>query len=824
MKRPVWSWIVAALAALAGSPGPGALDAAQRPAPEQPVFRSGVDLISIDLTVVDRDGRRVADLVADDFEVLIDGKPRDVVSAAFVGATGASEAARAPDRTEEPAPALPVSPGQPNLIVLAVEVAGTSGDRRTEILAAANSVLDRLPPEDRVAVVRSPHRGEAIEFTTDRDLARERLKEIGGWSRRLGRHLPFSIVDLGTPELGAIIAERCGTDNLCAATLQSEATALRLESEARAAEAVMGLERLLDALRLVEGPKTMLLFAAEMPLHDSRVDGDRLSRAAGAARTRVHVLYSQNVITDAGDTYVRTRGLAEQRREVEGLEFVADQTGGGIFRLSGPSRQVADRIAAEVSSQYLILVDTAPEDGDGRIHRVEVSVPGRSVMVRARRQFRADTVYTMRATRSAAPPAPSPGALEASRPTSPSRDGAERAEVPAGSVGTVFVTTDHLHSERQSPETASVVREVGAALARQGFAVADAEETGTIRVAISGQRLQRSPNRAQSRVLVKATISAGDAITEIRGRSQWTDSLALAADDAARLIEAWSRELPENHDTKVLAPPAPADPADPQTLLPRMRAYVAEYEQRLAGLVAEELYTQVYSHRTAPYPAPASVTRRVLKSDMGFAWFPSPGTWFGFRDVIEVDGEAVPDRQERLEDLFVRRNFPSAEQLTRVTAASARFNIGPVRRSLNVPTVALIVASPVNVGRCSFELRGFDAIDGVRVARVAFTETSSPTFITREGRDWPSRGLLWIDPATGRIHRTDFRLAGRELDVRLTTWFRFDEDLDLMVPHRMREVYDDPSRDDDYIQAVAEYSNFRTFRVETSNQPRPPGD
>lgn len=128
----------------------------------------------------------------------------------------------------------------------------------------------------------------------------------------------------------------------------------------------------------------------------------------------------------------------------------------------------------------------------------------------------------------------------------------------------------------------------------------------------------------------------------------------------------------------------------------------------------------------------------------------------------------------------------------------------------------------VNVGRCSFELRGFDAIDGVRVARVAFTEISSPTFITRDGRDWPGSGLLWIEPETGRIHRTAFRLGGQDLDVRLTTWFRYDERLDLMVPERMREVYDDPLRDDDYIEATAVYSNLRSFRVETSSKPGPP--
>lgn len=726
-----------------------------------------------------------------------------------------------------PGPALSLDSTLSNQIVLAVDVAGTSADRRPEILAAARSVLERLSPADRVAVVASPHRGAVIEFTTDRDLARERLERIGGWSRRLGRNLPFSIVDVrDAAALAGAIASACGQDTLCAGQLRSEATALALESEARAAESAMGLERLLDALREIAGPKTMLLFAAELPMDDARIDAGRLARAAGAARTRIHVLHSQNATTDAGDRYVRRGALGEQQRDLGGLEFIADQTGGDLFRLSGPSRQVAARIATEVSSAYLILVETAAGDGDGGIHRIEVRVPGRTLTVRARRQFRLDTLHTMRPPASPVPPAANP-----SRPIAPAGtetaeaegiDSTASSEGSSASHGSIFVTTDPLHPDRRSDATASVVDQLRASLARQGFDVVDEASAGAVRVAISGQRLKRSPNRSQSRVLIKATVSAGESIAEVRGRSQWTDSLSLAADDAARLIEQWIRDHPPPAASPAL--PEENDLVDPQQILPRMRAYVGDYERSLAGLVAEEHYTQVYSHRQAPYPAPATLTERELRSEMGFAWFPVPGTWFGFRDVLEVDGQPVPDRQERLEQLFVRRNFPSAEQLARVTTASARFNIGPVRRSLNVPTVALIVASPVNVGRCTFELRGFDVIDGLRVARVAFTETSSPTFITREGRDWPSRGILWLEPDTGRIHRTDLHLAGSDLDVRLTTWFRFDERLNLMVPHRMREVYDDPSRDDDYIQATADYSNFRTFRVETANRPGPPGD
>ena len=45
---------------------------------QSPVFRAGVDLVNLGVTVTDRRGKLVADLTADDFEVLEDGKPQSV--------------------------------------------------------------------------------------------------------------------------------------------------------------------------------------------------------------------------------------------------------------------------------------------------------------------------------------------------------------------------------------------------------------------------------------------------------------------------------------------------------------------------------------------------------------------------------------------------------------------------------------------------------------------------------------------------------------------------------------------------------------------------
>jgi hypothetical protein len=51
---------------------------------QQPTFRTGTELVLIDLTVVDWAGQPVGDLKPEDFTVTVDRKPRTVVSAQFI--------------------------------------------------------------------------------------------------------------------------------------------------------------------------------------------------------------------------------------------------------------------------------------------------------------------------------------------------------------------------------------------------------------------------------------------------------------------------------------------------------------------------------------------------------------------------------------------------------------------------------------------------------------------------------------------------------------------------------------------------------------------
>jgi hypothetical protein len=60
---------------------------------QQPAFRTAVELVRLDVTVVTGDGVPVDGLSPADFEVTIKGEPRPVVSAQFLSAASAGERA-----------------------------------------------------------------------------------------------------------------------------------------------------------------------------------------------------------------------------------------------------------------------------------------------------------------------------------------------------------------------------------------------------------------------------------------------------------------------------------------------------------------------------------------------------------------------------------------------------------------------------------------------------------------------------------------------------------------------------------------------------------
>jgi hypothetical protein len=263
-------------------------------------------------------------------------------------------------------------------------------------------------------------------------------------------------------------------------------------------------------------------------------------------------------------------------------------------------------------------------------------------------------------------------------------------------------------------------------------------------------------------------------------------------------------------------------------VLARAGRYITAFEDRYAGIVAEERYEQRIpaTQRVTPgaYGNLGTLVpdeRRVLRSDFLVVKGKS-GDWIPFRDVFEVDGKAVRDREDRLVALFIKPSESSVGQATRIAEDSTRFNLGEVKRTINVPTLVLMMLRPDRAKGFEYRRRDNDRIDGHATWQIDFRETARPTFIrTPEYRDLPVSGRIWVDPISGVIHRTTVTAEETHVTAKVTVAFRHEAKMEMLVPFEMEESYEVGSRK---IHGKASYVNYRRFQVSTSESVgKPPG-
>src|SRR5262245_20637302 len=178
----------------------------------------------------------------------------------------------------------------------------------------------------------------------------------------------------------------------------------------------------------------------------------------------------------------------------------------------------------------------------------------------------------------------------------------------------------------------------------------------------------------------------------------------------------------------------------------RVEQYVASYGEKASIVVCTERYEQQASR-----PADNRYDTRTLVSDFAIVKAGAIRGWLGFRDVLQVDGRAVADRQDRLARVLMASEgrFDEAQSLS---DESARYNIGSIERNFNVPTAALFFSVPDNHDRFKFTRRRI-AEDGTW--EIGFSERSRPTLIrTPDGLSIPSSGTLHVQPQSGIVART----------------------------------------------------------------------
>jgi hypothetical protein len=263
-------------------------------------------------------------------------------------------------------------------------------------------------------------------------------------------------------------------------------------------------------------------------------------------------------------------------------------------------------------------------------------------------------------------------------------------------------------------------------------------------------------------------------------------------------------------------------------LIDRVRVFAEKYQRDAPSLVVEERYRQTvtlrrdldargsYGPNQLVRPQAAAPQHREMTSELVMVRLPASVGWVMLRDVLIVDNRRLRDNQERLLKLLQSPQPDAFARAAEVARESARFNLGRVERTINVPDVAIEYLLPRHAARMQVEPPRRGTIDGIAVEMIRFREVRGPSIIrTPDGADLLAEGRVWVEPASGEIVRAELIVRDRLSTGTNVVDFRVDPRLMMRVPVKMTERYETRA---ELIEAVATYSNVRSFAVATTEK------
>ena len=387
----------------------------------QPVFRSRLNLVSVDVIVRDKSGAVVRNLTAADFEVREEGKAQEITNFNFEEITdNAVPALRSADLlagveeklTEESKRAVSASttaarPAETptpmtsdmlagrRLITIVFDVSSMQPEDVQRAVDSANKyVEEKMSPADLVAVATVGSTLSVLtDFTADRTKVASALNTI-------------AYTD-GTSTATA--------DASTAATDETQATATDDTTVADAAELDMfnndvrlrALKTLAEALSPIEQKKSILYFSAGMQRsgQDNQVELRSAINAAVRANVAIYAIDTRGLqavvpggdarqASGRGQSLFSGRGVQQQFDQLassqDTLTTLSSDTGGRAFTDSNDFGEAFARVQRDMSAYYLLGYSSTNPTKDGRFRRIQVRVKRDGMRVEARAGYYAE--------------------------------------------------------------------------------------------------------------------------------------------------------------------------------------------------------------------------------------------------------------------------------------------------------------------------------------------------------------------------------------------------------------------------------------------------
>ena len=268
--------------------------------------------------------------------------------------------------------------------------------------------------------------------------------------------------------------------------------------------------------------------------------------------------------------------------------------------------------------------------------------------------------------------------------------------------------------------------------------------------------------------------------------------------------------------------PAPAAGSPASTDVTRVVAaasrWTARFEAGLSGLLFRERYLQTTNGSSSAIQAMTTPGGRrdqlLLEANLFLLRAGATGELVLFRDVYKAQGRDVTDHTERLQKLLTAGTAASISQARRLSEASARYNVGNVNRTVNIPTMAFRYLEAPRIGGVRFSHAGRDTVDGLPTVMIDFEEVGTPTLVRGSAyRDVPGRGRYWIHADSGAVVRALVEFDAYDLSGRMEITLMLHPQLAAWVPKEMTEVWRALGQ---RTTGLAQYDRYQRLDVSTT--------
>jgi VWFA-related protein len=423
---------------------PGAPDA------QQPIFRTGINFVRVDVIVTDKQGAPIGDLKQSDFEILEDNKPQTIESFRFVKVDGTApvETQRSiRTRSDEERAA---ADDNARIFVFFLDDYHV---RLGNSMAARKPLIDfvqtSLGPNDLVAVmypltpldgvtltrdhqslIRAIERFEGRKFNYEpkNDLEQRYALYPAETVERIRRQVSMSALEGLAVKLGAFREGRK------AVVVLSEGFTTVLPPQLR--DPVASMPGVGNPARRnpTVGDNSILEDRLEMGAQvDLQQELQQVFNAANRSNTAFYTVDPRGLATgefDIDENVSMTRSNASLRQTQDSLRILADETDGRAIVNRNDIGRAMKQIVSDSSAYYLIGYNSSQAPQDGKFHEIKVRVKRPGTEVRARKGYWALTAAETARANAPAKAGPPPAVSKAlSSIAEPSRRRAIRSWV-----------------------------------------------------------------------------------------------------------------------------------------------------------------------------------------------------------------------------------------------------------------------------------------------------------------------------------------------------------------------------------------------------------